>query len=342
MVIHYKCPSCGDDMAFDSETGTLSCPSCGRKDKVEDFSDEFITTHFQEDEAKEYHCKNCGAVLITEAETTATSCSFCGAGVVLIDRLSGTMTPAKVIPFTISKEEAMRAFKKWCRKGLLTPKGFMTANRIKGITGMYVPFWLYNINSDAEIEAIGTKVRTYSSGDYIITETKYYDVYRKVKVDYVKVPVDASEKMNDELMDKLEPYDYTLLKNFKTPYLAGYIAEKYNYDDEELFPRVREKVKPYIESFIHSTVNRYSTVRYKNKQIDVKKQKAYYVLLPVWMVYYDFNQSEYIFAMNGQTGKVVGKPPISKAKVAAWFSGLSGGTLITLKLISFFMGGGFW
>lgn len=342
MVIHYKCPSCGDDMAFDSETEMLSCPSCLRQDNIEDFSDEFITTHFQEDEAKEYHCQNCGAVLITEAETTATSCSFCGAGVVLIDRLSGTMTPAKVIPFTISKEKAMKAFKKWCKKGLLTPKGFMTADRIKGITGMYVPFWLYNINSNAEIEAIGTKVRTYSSGDYIITETKYYDVYRKIKVDYVKVPVDASEKMNDELMDKLEPYDYALLKSFKTPYLAGYIAEKYNYNEEELFPRVKEKVKPYIESFIHSTVSRYSTIRYKHKQIDMNKQKAYYVLLPVWMVYYDFNQSEYTFAMNGQTGKVVGKPPISKAKVAAWFSGISGGTLITLKLISFFMGGGFW
>lgn len=342
MVIHYKCPSCGDDMIFDSETGMLSCPSCGRKDTIEDFSDAFITTHFSEDEAKEYHCQNCGAVLITEAETTATNCSFCGAGVVLIDRLSGTLTPAKVIPFTISKEEAIAAFKKWCKKGLLTPKGFMTADRIKKITGMYVPFWLYNIDSEAEVDAVGTKVRTYTSGDYIITETKYYDVYRKVKVNYVKVPVDASEKMNDELMDKLEPYDYKLLKDFKTPYLAGYIAEKYNYNDEELFPRVKEKVQPYIESFISSTVSQYATVQYKNKQIHMEKEHAYYVLLPVWMVYYDFEQSEYTFAMNGQTGKVVGKPPISYGKVAMWFSGLAGSAFITLKLISFLMGGGFW
>src|SRR5699024_9580808 len=111
MIIHYKCPNCGSDMAFDSESGKLSCHSCGRKDNIEDLSDKFITTSFSDDEAKEYHYENCGATIITEAETTATTCSFCGAGVVLADRLSGAMAPAKVIPFTISKKEAMEAFK---------------------------------------------------------------------------------------------------------------------------------------------------------------------------------------------------------------------------------------
>src|SRR6476661_4360559 len=100
MVIHYKCQNCGDDMDFDSKSGMLACHSCGNKDNIEDFSEDLITTTFSEDEAKEYHCKNCGAVVITEAETTATTCSFCGAGVVLGDRLSGALAPAKVIPFT--------------------------------------------------------------------------------------------------------------------------------------------------------------------------------------------------------------------------------------------------
>src|SRR5690606_30837637 len=126
--------------------------------------------------------------------TAATTCSFCGAGVVLQERLSGALAPAKVIPFTISKEEAMQAFKKWCRNGRLTPKGFMTADRIKGITGMYVPFWLYDLNTKAKVEAVGTKVRKYTRGDYEYTETKYYDVYRDIDLSYVKVPVDASEK----------------------------------------------------------------------------------------------------------------------------------------------------
>lgn len=328
-------------MAFDSESGKLHCQSCGRYDKIEDFPDEYITTTFSEDEAKEYHCKNCGAVIMTDSDTTATTCSFCGAGVVLGDRLSGKMAPAKIIPFTISKEQAMKAFKSWCKNGRLTPKGFMTADRIKNITGIYVPFWLYDLNSNVQVSAVGTKVRTYTRGDYIYTETRYYDIYRDINLDYIKVPVDASEKMNDTLMDRLEPYQYNNLKEFKTPYLAGYIAEKYNYDEEQLLPRAKNKIQNYIESYINSTIVGYSSVRYNNKNINTREKHAYYTLLPVWMVYYDYDKQEHTFAMNGQTGKVVGKPPISYTKVATWFSGIAVITFITLKIIAMIMGGGF-
>jgi len=342
MVIQYKCPNCGSDMKFDSKTGTLSCPSCKRQDQIEDFSDEFIERKFSGDEIVHYECNNCGAEILTDPDTTATSCSFCGAPVVLGDRLSGHLAPAKVIPFSISKEEATRAFKKWCRNGVLTPRGFMAANRIKGITGIYVPFWMYDLNSQAKVKATGTKVSTYTRGDYIYTETRYYDVYRDIDLRYVKVPVDASEKLNDELMDMLEPYDYGNLKEFKMPYLAGYIAEKYNFTDEELLSRVKQKVQPFIDSYVQSTINGYATVNYKQKEIQTAQKNAQYVLLPVWMFYYDFDGEEHIFAMNGQTGKVVGKPPLSKGKMTAWFSGLAGSSFLAMKLISFAMSGVIW
>lgn len=342
MVIQYKCPNCGSDMAFDAESGMLSCPNCGRQDNIETFPEENILRKFDPKEAKEYHCENCGAVILTEANTTATHCSFCGAPVVLSDRLSGEFAPAKVIPFTISKDEAVAAFKKWTRNGRLTPRGFMDGDRIKKMTGMYVPFWLYDINGTAEVAAIGTRVRSYTRGDTIYTETDFYDVYRGIDLSYLKVPADASEKMDDELMDKLEPYDYGDLKDFKMPYLAGFLSEKYDYDDEALFSRVESKIVPYIDSYIHSTITGYSTVSYTNKQIQANKNKVYYTLFPVWMVYYDFENKEHTFAMNGQTGKVVGKPPISGGKVAAWFTGIAVSGFAVLKGISYAMGGVLW
>jgi uncharacterized Zn finger protein (UPF0148 family) len=341
-VIEYKCPSCGSGMIFDSTTGMLSCSSCGRKDNIEDIPDPLTRHTFTEDEAKEYHCRSCGAVLITEAETTATICSFCGSSVVLGDRLQGKLAPVKVIPFSISKEEAMRAFRKWCRNGRLTPSGFMTADRVKGITGMYVPFWLYDLHNKIEVHAHGTKVRTYMKGDYQYTETQHYEIYRDILLNYVKVPIDASDKMNDELMDKLEPFPYDQLKSFKTPYLAGYIAEKYNYDDQELLPRAKDKISDYIDAYIRSATSGYTTVTYTSKHIDTKAARADYVLLPVWVIHYDYNKLHHTFAMNGQTGKVVGRPPISKIKVAGWFTGISAASFISLKLISWTMGGGFW
>ncbi|WP_312116550.1 TFIIB-type zinc ribbon-containing protein [Brevibacillus reuszeri] len=341
-VIDFKCPNCGSDMVFDSDTGMLSCHSCGRTDDIKTMPDPLKRNVFSDDEASEYHCKSCGAVVITEAETTATTCSFCGSVVVLGDRLSGKLAPAVVIPFSISKEEAKQAFRKWCRNGLLTPKGFMTADRIKGITGMYVPFWLYELNNLVEVQAHGTRVSTYTRGDYRYTETQHFDVYRRIRLNYVDVPIDASEKMNDDLMDKLEPFPYKQLESFKTAYLAGYVAEKYSFDDKELFPRAKNKISPYIEEYIRSTMTQYTTVNYTSKQVDTKFKPAEYALLPVWVVHYDYNKLEYTFAMNGQTGKVVGKPPLSKAKVTAWFAGISGVCFLSLKLISWMMGGGFW
>ena len=342
MVIHYKCPNCGSDMVFDSDTGMLTCQSCGNKTDIESFPRTNIKTVFEERDGREYHCKNCGAMLITDTDTTATNCSFCGAGVVLLDRLAGSLAPSKVIPFKISKDQARRAFKKWCKNGLLTPKGFMTGDRVKGITGMYVPFWLYDLNSKVEVNATGTKIRKYTRGDYIYTEASYYDIYRDLTVDYLKVPIDASEKMDDKLMDKLEPYHYNELKDFNTPYLAGFIAEKYNFDYKELLPRAISKIRGYIDTYISSTISGYTAVNYTRKDINTDKTNVYYTLLPVWMVYYDYKGSEYTFAMNGQTGKVVGKPPLSRKRMFTWFSGIAASTFITLKILSVIMGGGLW
>jgi DNA-directed RNA polymerase subunit RPC12/RpoP len=341
-VIEYKCPNCGSGMVFDSETGMLSCHSCGKQENIEQLVDPLTQSAFAEDEAKEYHCKSCGAVIMTEAETSATVCSFCNSAVVLSDRLKGKLAPKVVIPFAISKEEAMKAFRKWCKNGLLTPAGFMKADRVKGITGIYVPFWLYELGSHIEVQGHATKVRMYTQGDYRYTETQHYEVYRKIRLNYVKVPVDAAEKMNDELMDKLEPFPYDQLKDFKTPYLAGYIAEKYSYDEQQLFPRAKEKISAYIEAYIRNATAGYTTMNFTNKDIDTKLKNADYALLPVWMVHYDYNRLERTFAMNGQTGKVVGKPPISKGKVAAWFAGIAGASFLSLKLVSWMMGGGFW
>ncbi|MFC4620398.1 TFIIB-type zinc ribbon-containing protein [Camelliibacillus cellulosilyticus] len=342
MILYYKCPSCGNDMTFDPKTGELTCDSCGRVENIENYPEELKEAKFSPEETTEYHCENCGAVLITTADTVATHCSFCGAGVVIADRLSGHLAPKMVIPFTITKEEAVEAFKKWCGKGLLTPKGFMSADRIKRITGMYIPFWLYDLNSKVQVRATCTRESTYEQGDYIYTETKFYDAYRDINLNYVKIPVDASEKMDDQLMDKLEPFSYDQLKDFKSPYLVGYLAEKYNYTDDDLLPRVKEKISSYIESYISSTFRGYHTVNYKQKDIHTKNVNSFYALLPVWMVSYDYNKTVYTFAMNGETGKVVGKPPISKGKVAAWFGGIAVTSFFALKCVSLIMGGGFW
>lgn len=340
-VIDYKCNNCGSGMVFDSQSGMLTCKSCGQQYDIQRIEDPIQRNRAFERETVEYQCTSCGAVLMTEPTTSATVCSFCGSAVVLADRLSGRKAPAFVLPFAISKEQAIKAFRKWCKNGRLTPSGFMSANRIKNMTGMYVPFWLYDLNNHVEARGHGTRVRVYRQGDYEYTETQHYELYRKMRLNYVGVPIDAAEKMNDELMDRLEPFPYQALQPFKTPYLAGYLAEKYSYDEHQLLPRAKHKVAPYIDSALRGTTGSYTSVNFASKDIHTEMRKAHYALLPVWVVHYDYNKLEHTFAMNGQTGKVVGKPPISKGKVMAWFLGIFGISLVALKMIAFMMGGGF-
>lgn len=378
MVIHYKCPNCGADMNFDASSGHLHCSSCNTSQSIENMagdnkgsqdaegtydiddddlraseegfennysssSNQDIHTHhhaFTSDDANEFECNNCGAVLVTDKQTVATTCSFCGAGVVLSERVSGSYAPAKVVPFTITKDQAQAAFKKWCKNGLLTPTKFKNGDRIKEISGIYIPFWLYDLNGRGEAEATATRVRTYTRGDWIYTETKYYHIYRKVDLDYLRIPVDGSSKMDDAMMDKLEPFNYNDLKDFQTPYLAGYLAEKYDQDDKTLLPRVKSRVNNYVDQYINSTIMGYSSVSYNRKDINIYQRHVDYTLLPIWMVCYDYNKAQHNFAMNGQTGKIVGKPPISFGKVAAWFGGVSAATFLLLQLITLVMKGG--
>lgn len=225
-------------------------------------------------------------------------------------------------------------FRKWTKKSPLTPKKFHSANRIKELVGMYVPYWLFDVNAQGSAVANCTRVSSYSRGDYDYTETKHYHVSRTVNLNYLKVPTDASAKMDDRLMDRLEPYHYGDLKDFKTPYLSGYIAEKYNYDDKQMFPRVKDRVVGYTNKYIRDSIQGYTSVTITNSNINASQNNAHYTLLPVWMFIYDHDKRDYMFAMNGQTGKIVGKPPLSFAKSVLWFFGISGISFVTLQLIS--------
>lgn len=360
MVIDFKCPMCGAGMEYDSELGKLHCASCDYTEAIEDapeLEEEEVTVEpfapgeipelkadFEEPEEKketvyeeeqEFICENCGAVIVTDAETSATVCAYCGSAVALGERLHGKLAPDKVIPFTVSKEEAKAGYKKWAKNGLLTPKDFMTERRLGEITGIYVPFWLYDLNVNAEADCLCTKKRSHRRGDYIIHETDYYHVYRQANLSYQKVPADASVKMDDETMDCLEPYHYAELKDFNPKYLAGFQAEKYGEDADKLLDRVRLRVKEYAEKYLRENIRGYATTTYNRQEVVTNKRQHYYTLLPVWILNYEYQGEKKVYTMNGQTGKIVGKPPVSKAKVAKWAAILYAGSFLVLSLLTY-------
>lgn len=110
----------------------------------------------------------------------------------------------------------------------LLPKIFKKENHIDEIKGVYVPFWLFDADADADIRYKATRVRTWSDSDYDYTETSYYSIGRSGDIGFDRVPVDGSSKMPDDLMESIEPFKFEDAVDFKTAYLAGYLADKYD------------------------------------------------------------------------------------------------------------------
>ena len=331
MILIMKCPNCGSSMSFSPGKTRLVCDNCKSEQAVEERP--AAAQKAWEEESTVFNCSSCGSQLITEQNTSATFCSYCGQPTILPARLSGSYAPSQVLPFKISQKQAEEAFFKWCRRGRVTPNALVRAAKVRKISGIYVPFWLYDCDIAGDFQAEATKLHIYRIGDMEYTETSFFAVHRNLDALYRRVPADASSKMDDEQMDKLEPFDGRELKEFMMPYLSGFFAEKYDLDSLQLMPRLRGRVDKYLEEYVRSTMAGYATISMNSRDVRYDRVQADYVLLPVWMLSFMYKKKEYLFAMNGQTGKVVGKPPISRAKVLLWFAGVAGAVFGLLKLL---------
>lgn len=352
MLREYKCPCCGGAIAFDSTIQKMKCPYCDTEFDVEtlqgfdedlsvDVPDEMTweTEAGTEWESGEtdgmnvFVCKSCGGEIVGDENTAATSCPFCGNPVVMTGRLSGALKPDLVIPFQLDKEAAKAAYKKHLEGKRLLPKIFKDENHIDEIKGMYVPFWLFDTDAEADIRYKATRVRAWSDSQYNYTETSVYSVIRSGSISFAGVPVDGSSKMEDALMESIEPFDLSEAVDFQTAYLAGYLADKYDVTAEDSIERANDRIKKSTEDCFAETVEGFTTVTPEASSIRLQNGRAKYALYPVWLLNTTWNGTKYTFAMNGQSGKLVGDLPVDKSASLRWTLGIAAaGAAIVLAL----------
>ena len=266
-------------------------------------------------------CSSCGAQLIVDSISAVSTCPYCGNNSINPGKLSGALEPDYVIPFATTKEQAIEALKEHYKGKILLPKPFSSANHIEEIQGVYVPFWLYDGESSGHGEYTCENIRTWSDSDYDYTETTTYHASRSGYADFKLVPVDGSARMPDDHMDSIEPYDYSQLKPFSAGYLPGFMAERYDESVADCAPRARKRMESSVESGLHSTVTGYMNVNQTSFSGDTDVSKVSYALMPVWMLHTRWNDQDFLFAMNGQTGKLVGDLPCDKKKLVMYAAG---------------------
>jgi len=350
--MEYKCPACGGALEFDPAIQKMKCPYCDSVFSMEELAgkDEQLNTAagavqtgpdgepmnpedavpLPEDQLnwntdagsewdsgetagmKVYVCNSCGGEIVGDESMAATSCPFCGNPVVVMGNFTGALKPDLVIPFKLDKKAAKDALRMHAKSKKMAPKLFSDEQHLDEIKGIYVPYWLFDSSADVKLRFRATRTRAWSDRNYNYVETEEYLVDRGGSMSFEAVPADGSSKMDDTLMESIEPFDVSEAVPFQTAYLAGYLADKYDVTAEQSVDRANERIRKTAEMTFAEQVHGYETVSLDSSSIQLRDSRVRYALYPVWLLNTSWKGGKYTFAMNAQTGKFVGDLPVDK------------------------------
>ena len=331
-AITYKCPNCDGGLVFDPESGTYACEYCLSKFTQEELmaesqsaeaeqsektvGEEWAETEKSQESAVVYHCPSCGAEIMTDETTAATFCFYCHNPVVLSGRLEGEYLPDGIIPFKITKEEAIERFQEWIQKKKFIPRGFYSKRQIEKMSGVYFPYWIYGCETESYMNGTAKDIRVWRVGDVEYTETKIFSVRRAGRVRFRHLPKTALEKAQNAMLKGIFPYEFGAMEKFHMGYLSGFQAEKRDIEKSSLTQEIRRDIENFAQKRMRDTISGHNSFSMESSNHAVMEEKFQYTLLPVWVLTYRERGSQvYYFAMNGQTGEIVGKLPVHKKKL---------------------------
>lgn len=327
-----KCPQCSGTMDFDPETGGLACPFCGYTEEIPNGNDlapetaqelDFDSAEKKENcnwgvQKKTINCKSCGAQTIYDALDVANECPYCGSNQVMEAKDENTIAPGGVVPFKITSENASENFKKWIGKKFFCPKLAKQSARPDSFKGIYLPYWTFDADTTSSYTGeygIDKKVK---QGDQEKIVTNWHHTSGKYKQFFDDELVIGTNRHNTAMLKCIEPFNTADNKAYKPEYVAGFVAERYSIGLKDAWETAKKAISGKIHSRVSTKIrNEHHADHVRNVHIrTVYSNLTYkYLMLPIWCSSYKYKDKIYQFVVNGQTGKVYGKTPISVGKV---------------------------
>ena len=326
VTLDHKCPNCASKIEYDIDSSKWKCKYCNSEFTLEemqskgynaasDKNNEDAADVEDENTCVEYNCPDCGATVVCDKDTVSTFCVYCGNTAILKNRLSGKFRPTYILPFKKKIEDAKKAFAGLSKGRMFCPKDFTSEQNIEKIRGLYIPFWLYSFELTSEIDGVGTTHAHWTSGDTHYTKTNYFKFIRKGNMKFTKVPMDGSSHFDDDLMNSIEPFDYEKLEKYNHAYLSGFLAERYDIDSTGMYSKAYDRVIKSAEETLLSKCTHYDSKTIRHSDHVINEYTIEYALLPVYMVNVKYKDKFYTFAMNAESGKMIGNIPLDKKKV---------------------------
>lgn len=348
-----NCSSCGGNTMFEPASGTLKCPFCGSEKEIEKsrkntIEHDFLHAlekedHSWDNEKRVFKCKNCGAETLLDTDKVADFCSFCGSSHIAITDNHAGIKPALVLPFQITKEEAVKKFKAWMKKRYFAPSKLIQTYKLDHLAGAYIPYWTFDSQTDSSfIVQIGTYYYVTVTCTVVedgkprqvteqVRKIRWHTEHGRYSKFFDDVLVKASRNAASGLIDKVEPFHLNGLVDYKMEYLSGFLAEKYSIPLKDGWNDAKAVIDDGITNGIYEQVYG-DVVNIVSVSTDYDNITYKHILLPLWISSFQFNNKVYRFLVNGQTGKVSGKSPVSAVKVSL----VAGLAIAIIMLILFF------
>lgn len=346
----YKCPACDAPLRYDGTAEKLVCEYCDAEIDAAAFAEDDTPEEgargwekygegkadWSDGAATLLSCPSCGGEIVCEAETAATVCPYCDNPALVSGHLSGAYRPDVILPFTVDQKEAGAALDKFCKGKWLLPRGFRKESKTECLKGIFVPYFLFDCDTNSRLTYSAMRKTSWRSGDYRYTRTSYYRLIRRGLLGFENIPVDASVKTDNTLLESIEPFDFSRAVPYSDAHLAGLLANRYDDTAENCSVRAAERVANSIDLALRRTIFGYLAVQKRSEDILYTKSDVRYALLPVWFMTRKYKGKSFTFVVNGQSGKMSGSLPVSWGRFFGFLAGFTAALTALISLIAIF------
>lgn len=330
------CPSCGNELKYSADKQELSCNYCGYSEQIakddtkvreRDLAEALEQMKSYVPEAsgnKVFKCKNCDAQFMIELDNVKVNCGFCGSTKVNLEAFEHRfIQPVGIIPFYISKIEAQAKFKEWIGRSFFNPSKLKHLAALEDLHGVYIPFWTF----DAE-----TKSSWSGEAGRYHTTTRMVNVKgrpQRQKVQEViwnrksgslehffdDILVVGSQGLRQNEIERILPFRMEEVVSYDPRFLMGWETEIYRLEVDEAFLKAEHIMDFKIRNMCSAQLGG-DTQRNLHVSSEKWGETFKHIILPIWIATYMYNNKIYHFMINGQTGRVYGKKPLSWVKIA--------------------------
>ena len=329
----FRCVNCGGNILFDIDSQSMKCQHCGSMFSPDRFEVRNSSTgeDISGSELTLFTCGSCGAELHGTQESQVGFCPYCGGQSLLQSQKGGKSMPERIIPFQVSKKRCSILFDNYTKKVRYLPKELQNAAHLQNFTGIYMPYYEYDVELGAS-HIVGTKV-VESTSKYDRVNT--YSIDASVDGDYCGVPYDASKYYDDEIAARVLPFDMNKEQPFSPAYLSGFYADASTVPAETYYEDAEKTASADIVEEVGRLVMKQNGIKVETatSRVDAQTRGYHSTMFPLWFLTWRKGGRVAYAVVNGESGKVVSDLPVDMKAFSLGCAAISAVLFLILEVI---------